>query len=225
MSNPTEPADPSRKCCDGCTSMIRLSDSNARASFDPTTAAINLNNVTKPSCNEGCCSGNKHLVEAAAEDDCCGGNEQSIEDKYQDICCSGEEKEAADDGCQDSCCSGENEKSNGYRGLSACCEGKASPCCDGENVVIRIIVSILICPQHHASTESRCESAKAIVKKTQRVTGFAPRVRPARLIRSAPITSTRRSWLPLIASAGLLLLSAKSLAASQRHNLLCAKAQ
>jgi hypothetical protein len=28
--------------------------------------------------------------------------------------------------------------------LSACCEGKASPCCDGENVVIRIIVSILI---------------------------------------------------------------------------------
>jgi Cd2+-exporting ATPase len=161
MSNPTEPANPSRKCCDGCTSMIRLSDSNARTSFDPTTAAVNSNNVTKPSCNEGCCSGNKDLVEEAAEDDCCGGNEQSIEDKYQDTrysgeekeaaddgcqdgCCSRKEKEAADDSCQDSCCSGENEKSNGRRSLLACCEGKASPCCDGENVVIRIIVSILI---------------------------------------------------------------------------------
>lgn len=146
MKNPTEPADPSCKRCDGCTSMIRLSDSNARTSFDRTTAAINSNNVTEPSCNESRCSGDKDLVEEAAEDDCCGGNEQSIEDKYQDTRCSVKEKEAADDGCQDSCCSGENEKSNGRRGLSACCEDKASPCCDGENVVIRIIVSILIAP-------------------------------------------------------------------------------
>ena len=145
-----------------------------------------------------------------------------IEDKCQDTCCSGEEKEAADDGCQDGCCSGENEKSNRRRGLSACCEGKASPCCDGENVVIRIIVSILIA-QHHASSESRSESEKATEAKTPRVTEFAPGVQPARPIRSAPVTSTRQSWLPLIASAGLLLLSAKSLAAFQRHNLQCAE--
>ncbi|KUJ11796.1 heavy metal translocatin [Mollisia scopiformis] len=128
MSNPTEPADPSHKCCDGCT-MNRSSNSNTTTSFGPITAAINSSNVTEP-CNEGCCSGNKDLVEEATEDDCCGGNELLIEDKYQVTCCSGEEKEAADDGCQDLCCSGENEKSNGRRGLSACCEGKASPCCD-----------------------------------------------------------------------------------------------
>ena len=159
MSNPTETGDPSRKCCGDCTSVTRLSDSNARTSFDPTMAGINSNSGTKPSCNEGCCSENKDFVEEVAGDDCCGGNGQSIEDKYQDTrcsgdekaddgcqdgCCSGEEKEAADDGCQDSCCPGENEKSNKPHGVSACCEGKASPCCDGENVLIHIIVSILM---------------------------------------------------------------------------------
>ncbi|KAE8451932.1 hypothetical protein EG329_002773 [Mollisiaceae sp. DMI_Dod_QoI] len=183
MSNPTEPADPSTKCCDDCTSMTGLSDSNAGTAFDPTTAGINSTNVAEPSCNEDCCSGSKDLVEEAVKDDCCGGNEQSVEDK--DTCCSGEEKAIADDGCQDSCCSGEEKEAADDGCQDSCCSGEEKEaaddgcqdgCCSREE-------------KHHASTESRSESAKATVAKTPRVMGLAPRVRPAILIRSALVTS------------------------------------
>lgn len=188
-----------------------------------TIAAPETKNSSKRCLNIIAVAETNNQMKTNVKDSCCSKDDEKVsEDGCQDACCSREEKEAAEEGGQNTCCSEENEKSNGRRGVSVCCEGKASPCCDGRIVIIRIIMSTN-CPQHHASTESRSGSAKATVVKTPSVTCLAPRVPPASLIRSALVISTRLSWLPLIASARLSLLSAKSLAASQRHSLLFAE--
>jgi hypothetical protein len=152
--NLNEPTDSSRNCCDGRTGMIELLHPKPRTSTDPTTAAISSKNVTEPSSNDDCCSGNKQVVEKASEDYHCGGYKGTIKDKCQEICYSGDDKKVAEDGCcseedlkkvagddcQETCFSREEEQTADDGCQDACCSGEnensdehrsLSGCCEG----------------------------------------------------------------------------------------------
>ena len=74
--------------------MMDMVDSRARTSSNPTTTAISSNNVTEPSCNDHCCSGNNEFAEKASKDDCSGRTKKTIKDKCQETCCSGNDQVA-----------------------------------------------------------------------------------------------------------------------------------
>ena len=100
----------------------------------------------KDDCQDTCYSGNKEVVEESCKEDCCSTeNQNAAQDKAQDACCSKDnEKDAADNDSQHAACSGDNGKSDERRGVSACCEGRPTPCCDGMNIALCMMVSVLI---------------------------------------------------------------------------------